>query len=75
MVRQFFQVQAILGSITNLKHRMAIALIYSTGLRISEAVNLIIADIDMDRSIKNIRQAKGKKDRQVPLSRTIDRML
>lgn len=68
------EVQAIIGSIKNLKHRMAIALIYSAGLRISEAINLKTIDIDFERSVINVRQGKGKKDRQVPLSITIERM-
>ena len=68
------EVQAIIQSIHNPKHRLAIALIYSAGLRISEAVNLKVADLDFDRGVITIRQAKGRKDRQVPLAKTIIRM-
>jgi len=38
------------------------------GLRISEAINLHIADIDFDRKMIHIRQSKFKKDRYVPIS-------
>jgi len=62
------EVQTIIQTIQNPKHRLAIALIYSAGLRISEAVNLKVADLDFDRGIITIRQAKGRKDRQVPLA-------
>ena len=41
---------------------------YSAGLRISEIINLRIKDIDSSRMVITIRRAKGKKDRQVPLS-------
>lgn len=54
--------------IQNLKHKAIISLAYSVGLRVSEVINLKIADIDSSRMIINIRQAKGKKDRIVPLS-------
>jgi site-specific recombinase XerD len=36
---------------------------YSAGLRVSENVNLKIADIDSGRMQMFISQAKGKKDR------------
>ena len=57
-----------IGKITNLKHKSILSLAYSVGLRVSEVINLKIADIDSSRMIINIRQAKGKKDRIVPLS-------
>lgn len=57
-----------LNAIENLKHKAIIMLAYSVGLRVSEVINLKIADIDSARMILNINQAKGKKDRIVPLS-------
>ena len=51
-----------------LKHRMALSLAYSAGLRASELCNLKITDIDTQRMMIHIRQGKGKKDRYVPLS-------
>ncbi|MBL0326601.1 MAG: tyrosine-type recombinase/integrase [Cytophagaceae bacterium] len=42
--------------------------IYSAGLRISEAINLRISDIDSKRMQIRIEQAKGKKDRYTLLS-------
>ncbi len=51
-----------------LKQRIVLALIYSAGLRGSEAVNLKISDIDFERMTIHIRQTKYKKDRIVPLS-------
>jgi len=55
-------------SIQNLKHRAIIQLTFSTGMRISEIVNLRIEDIDSGRMTINIRQAKGNKDRIVKLT-------
>jgi site-specific recombinase XerD len=53
---------------TLLKHRIALALIYSAGLRSQEAINLKLSDIDFERRTIHIRQSKFKKDRIVPLS-------
>lgn len=52
----------------NLKHRAILCLAYSAGLRVSEIVNLKIADMDTSRMVITLRGAKGKKDRQVMLS-------
>ncbi|MDQ2180862.1 site-specific integrase [Marinifilum sp. D714] len=52
----------------NIKHRCIIALIYSCGLRRSEAINMLLTDIDSKRMLVKIRAAKGKKDRYVQLS-------
>ena len=57
-----------LSKIENLKHRAILTLTYSVGLRVSEIVNLKISDIDSKRMLIHIKNAKGKKDRIVPLS-------
>jgi len=43
-------------------------LIYSGGLRISEVTSLKLSDIDSKRGVIRIRESKGAKDREVPLS-------
>lgn len=62
------EVQAILGSFTNTKHKAIFYLIYSGGMRISEVVNLALTDIDSKRGVIRIRNSKGAKDSEVPLS-------
>lgn len=57
--------------IENIKHKAIISLAYSVGLRVSEVINLKIKDIDSKRMIININQAKGRKDRIVPLTQNI----
>jgi len=57
-----------INSINNLKHKSIIQLAFSTGIRVSEVINLKIEDIDSDRMILRINNAKGKKDRIAPLS-------
>lgn len=49
--------------------------VYSMGLRLSEALNLRIADIDKHRMKVHIRSGKGSKDRFVTLpQRTLDQL-
>jgi site-specific recombinase XerD len=60
-----------ISKIKNLKHKTIISLAYSTGLRVSEIINLKIKDIDSKRMIIFINNGKGRKDRIVPLSNPI----
>lgn len=60
-----------LSDIENLKHKTILTLTYSVGLRVSEVVNLKIADIDSSRMLIHIKNAKGRKDRVVPLSKYV----
>lgn len=62
------EVSDVLGSIDNFKHRTIIMLIYSTGARVSESVNIKLTDIDSKRMQVNIQEGKGLKQRKVPLS-------
>ena len=60
---------------TSLKYQTIFSLIYSTGIRINEAVNLKITDIDKYRRAIFIKNGKGKKDRYVVLSNKILELL
>jgi site-specific recombinase XerD len=62
------EVTDVFGAIDNFKHRTIIMLIYSTGARVSESVNIKLTDIDSRRMQVNIREGKGLKQRNVPLS-------
>ena len=61
------EVKRILEALINLKHRAMLSTIYACGLRSGELLKLKPADIDSERGLLIIRQAKGKKDRIVPL--------
>lgn len=69
------EIERILNSPKNTKHRTILSLIYSSGLRAGELINLRISDIDSDRMVIHIREAKGKKDRIVPLSKSVLELL
>jgi integrase/recombinase XerD len=65
------EVKLILNAHSNIKHKAMLSLIYSCGLRRGELLNLKLSDIDSNRGLIMVRQAKGKKDRIVPLSEKI----
>ncbi|MDF3079168.1 MAG: tyrosine-type recombinase/integrase [Sphingobacteriaceae bacterium] len=69
------EIKRILNAHSNLKHQAMLCLMYSCGLRRSELLNLKFADIDSERVVVIIRQAKGRKDRIVPLSGKITELL
>ncbi|MBI2669499.1 tyrosine-type recombinase/integrase [Candidatus Woesearchaeota archaeon] len=54
---------SFLNAITNSKHRLMVELMYGTGMRVSELVNLRIKDFDFEGNYGWIRQGKGGKDR------------
>ncbi|MCG2759993.1 MAG: site-specific integrase [Candidatus Delongbacteria bacterium] len=61
----------LISKTTNLKHKCVLYLIYSAGLRISEAVRMKISDIDSSRNIISVKGSKGKKDRTTLLSQKL----
>ncbi len=69
------EVLKIIDSTENLKHKTLLALIYSAGLRISEALNMRPKDIDSVRMLIHVKNAKGKKDRYTLLSEKVLQLL
>ncbi|WP_396636272.1 tyrosine-type recombinase/integrase [Maribacter sp. R77961] len=65
------EVKKLFNVTQNIKHRIALQLCYGMGLRVSEVVNLKIEDIDSKRMVVHVVGAKGKKDRYVPLPKSI----
>lgn len=63
-------IERILKKVENKKHKTMLLLAYSAGLRVSEVVALRLQEIDINRMIIRIIDAKGKKDRIIPLSKT-----
>jgi integrase/recombinase XerD len=68
-------IKSKLSKIENIKHKAILTLTFSVGLRVSEVVNLKIEDIDSKRMIIHIKNAKGRKDRVVPLSQKVLELL
>jgi site-specific recombinase XerD len=57
------EVQKIIASLKNIKHKMLLSTAYGGGLRVSEVVSLKVKDLDLSEMTIHIKQAKGKKDR------------
>lgn len=64
------EVGRMFETILNFKHLSMLILAYSAGLRVSEVATLKIADIDSERMMIHVREGKGRKDRDLPLSPT-----
>ncbi len=62
------EIERMIKTTKNIKHKSLISVMYSCGLRRSEAINLKPVDIESKRMLLKIRDGKGKKDRYVPLS-------
>ena len=58
----------MIESTENIKHKLIIKLLYSSGLRLQELINLKRKDINFDRKIINVQKGKGNKDRITLLS-------
>jgi site-specific recombinase XerD len=50
-----------------LRNRALVELVYSAGLRSAEAVGLDLGDVDFEQELVHVRQAKGGKERVLPL--------
>jgi integrase/recombinase XerD len=61
----------VLQAVREPTRRMALQTIYALGLRLNEALRLEARDIDSDRLMVSVRDAKGAKDRMVPLPRPL----
>jgi len=69
------EVSAILHASHNQKHSTMLSLIYACGLRRGELLNLKPEQVDSKRHLLHILNAKGKKDRVIPISDKVIGML
>ncbi len=61
----------MINVIGNIKHKLMIQILYSSGLRVSELINLKIDDINFNRRTITVKAGKGKKDRITIVSRIV----
>ncbi len=64
------QVGDVINKTKKLRYQVFFMTLYSLGLRLSEGLNLTIRDIDKFTMLVHVREAKGGKDRMVPLPET-----
>ncbi|OGL73792.1 hypothetical protein A3E39_03595 [Candidatus Uhrbacteria bacterium RIFCSPHIGHO2_12_FULL_60_25] len=67
------EIERLLAALTNEKHRLLLALSYGAGLRVSEAVNLRVGDVDIHELVIHIKQSKGRRDRMTVVPETLSR--
>ncbi len=60
-------IQEMLSQIRNLKHKTALTLIYSLGLRRGELLNIKLRDLNSRECLLLVKNAKGGKDRMLPI--------
>jgi integrase/recombinase XerD len=68
VVLSTLEVKKLLSAPVHIRDKVMFGLVYDTGLRIDELVNLLIADVDLDRGQVHVRQSKFKKDRYISMS-------
>lgn len=64
------EILSVIDNTNNIKHRCIIELLYGSGLRRSELLNLKISDVDSKRMLILVKDSKGNKDRNTLLSKT-----
>ena len=65
------EVKKLIDSTDNVKSRLIVSLLYSSGLRVSELVNLKVSDLNLDENTGWVRKGKGSKDRLFAVSQNL----
>lgn len=61
----------VVNQTDNPKHKLAFLIGFYQAMRISEVVNLKLEHIDKNSKMIHIKQAKGSKDRDIPIARPL----
>lgn len=69
------EIQKLFKATETLKSNLILQLLYSSGLRVSEIVNLKQTDLDLNEDIGWVREGKGKKDRMFIISKKLSKKL
>lgn len=69
------EVKRLLNTLTHTKSRIIVKLLYSSGIRLSECLNMKIEDLDLKQKIGWVRAGKGNKDRMFILSEDVKKEL
>jgi integrase/recombinase XerD len=69
------EVKRLIDATRHIKYKTALSVAYGAGLRVSEVVALKMTDIDSDRMVLRIQEAKGQRDRVAMLSPDLLKLL
>jgi integrase len=62
------EVSRMIAAAPNLLHRTILMVLYATGIRRTEASLLKVSDVDSERMVIHVRQGKGSRDRDMPMT-------
>lgn len=62
------EVTRLIEGASNLKHRTMLMVLYATGLRRAELARLKVSDIDSKLMVIHVREGKGQRDRDLPMT-------
>ncbi len=65
------EVKLIIDCIDNVKHKLTVKLLYSSGLRVGELVRLKVCDLEIDQGFGWVRLGKGSKDRMFIIAKKL----
>lgn len=69
------EIQSLLKACVDLRDKTLIGIMFDTGMRKSEVLNLATYDLDFQRSMIHIREGKRRKDRYVPFSKNMQKVV
>ena len=69
------EVKKLIDSASNAKSKLILKMLYSSGLRVSELVNIMPKDLDFNQKIGWVRKGKGSKDRIFKIAETLSKPL
>lgn len=69
------EITDLLHACIDLREKALVGLLYDTGMRKGEAINLKLCDLDFQRSTIHIRDGKGHKDRYLPFSKNMQKVV
>src|SRR3989338_8174189 len=69
------EIQSMIASTFNLKHRLLLAFLYYSGMRLDEIRNLHWEDIDFERKTIHLKTTKGSRDRILFLHQELEKMI
>ena len=69
------EIAELLKACVDLREKAILGILYDTGMRKSEALHLKLYDLDFDRNAIHIRDGKGHKDRYVPFSKNMQKVI
>lgn len=69
------EVKSLIDVTEHVKSKLILKMLYSSGLRVSELVNLTPKDLDFNQNIGWVRRGKGSKDRLFKIAESISKQL